>query len=242
MDADEDKRTDVPGALRPGYVSADALVAAERAERYRRQLARADVFPSAANWDYIIDHAMYPIARELYRKYLVAWVTDQDVRSDYHDLALARFPDYLRAIPREHAVAAVYSDVESSPDATKALIDDVRLFDAPSLMRILGAGNVVFVADTLLTLQPEYGPKDLQNMASLQHMLDNLPALGEYRESRAIFGSGLRYICPGGHNNPSDTEYCTQCNLNIYGLNPEQSANITAFAARVRLLRSLLQG
>ena len=223
-------------------VSADSLIATERAERYKRQLERPEVFPTAENWEYIIDTAMYQIAPELYRKYLMAWLTPAVNRSDFHDLALENFPEYLRAIPRADAVSAVYADVTSAPEATLAVILDCRLFDAPALQKILDhGGSAGFVAECMNAYQEHYTRDDLRDMQLLYNEMMQLPAEGIMRETRSIFGRDLRYICPNGHSNPKDTDFCTQCGLNINGLNADQQAAIDRFGSRLQTLDRLLR-
>jgi hypothetical protein len=222
-------------------VSADQLIAAERAERYKRQLERPDVFPAASNWQYIIDNRMSLIGRELYRKYLVSWLTPSAERCDYHELALQRFSDYLNAIERKDAVEIVYSDITSAPEATKGLIADCRLFDAKKLYKILNDGDIAFVVDCLDTFQPTYSADDLRNMQRLILAIDNLEPLGEVREARSIFGRETKYICPEGHTNSAQQEFCATCGLNINGFTGEQVAVIREFRSRTKTLSGLLQ-
>jgi hypothetical protein len=222
-------------------ISADELIAAERAERYKRQLERPDVFPAASNWQYIIDNRMSIIGRELYRKYLVSWLTPAAERCDYHELALLRFSDYLNAIDRKDAVEIVYSDITSAPEATKGLIADCRLFDAQKLYKILGEGDVTFVVDCLDTFQPTYSAADLHNMQRLALAIDNLEPLGEMREARSIFGRETKYICPEGHTNSAQQEFCATCGLNINGFTGEQVAVIREFRSRTTTLAGLLK-
>jgi hypothetical protein len=221
-------------------ISADQLIAAERAERYKRQLERPDIFPAAANWQYIIDNRMAVIGRELYRKYLVSWLTPPAERCDYHELALQRFADFLNAIDRDDAIDMVYSDITSAPEATKGLIADCRLFDAPKLYKILNDGDVTFVVECLDTFQPEYDDTDLRNMQRLLLAIENLEPLGEMREGRSIFGREVKYICPEGHANSAQQEFCATCGLNIHGFNAEQAAFLRDFKSRTATLSRLL--
>jgi hypothetical protein len=221
-------------------VSADQLIAAERAERYKRQLERPDKFPDGANWQYIIENKMALIGRELYRKYLVSWLTPQPERCDYHELALQRFGEYLCAIEREDAVDIVYSDITSAPEATKGLIADCNLFDAMRLYKILNDGDANFVVECLDTFQPKYTANDLRNMQRLSLAIDNLEPLGEMRDARSIFGREVKYICPEGHTNSAQQEFCATCGLNIHGFNGEQVAMIRDFKSRIATLSRLL--
>lgn len=228
----------------PG-VSADMLIAAERAERYRAQLDRPDVFPSRQNWQYITECRMDQLADLLYRKYLVSWLTEQNLRTDFHNDALECFPQFLMAIDREAALQTVYSDIASAPAATVALVEQCRLFDAGHLLDILhdqtsGGDPVVFVADCMSAYQPGYTDTDLEDMRILLGAMRNLEPLGQLRESRSIFGRETRYICPNGHSNAADCQFCQTCGRNRFGLTVSQAQNIDNFAGRITLLQRLL--
>lgn len=220
----------------------EALLAAERAEKYRRQLERPEVFPSAENWDYITENAMYILADVLMRKFVVSWMTPESQRSDYHDVALERFAEYLRVIPRECAVDAVYADIHTAPEAVLYLVHEARLFDARALLALLeNAENAPFVCDCLDAFQPRYMPADLQAMQRLHRALLDLPDTGEIRESRSIFGREMRYVCANGHSNPADCQFCRTCQIDISGLTPDNVNNISRLETRIRLLPDLLR-
>ena len=227
-------------------ISADALIAAERAERYRVQLERPNTFPTEQNWQYIIECKMAGIAPQLYRKFLLSWLTDPDIRTDYHLLALKYFPEYINAIDRKTAVRTVYDDVRSSPQATLSVITGCRLFDASRLMEILADEDAEtdpapFVADCMAAYQPGYDMTDLRNMQALYSAVKSLPPIGELKETRSIFGREMRYICPHGHPNPADSDFCQVCGINKYGFNEAQAAAIENFRLRLTLLERMLR-
>lgn len=223
-------------------ITDDELRAACLEERYENRLAFPEVFPSVEQWRYIIEFKMKTLAGRLYRKYLVAWLTPKAERTAFHTAALENMAAYLSAIPRENAVKAVYSDVTSAPDGTLALIDECRLFDAKELSRLIDEGQNSFVADAINTYQPEYTDEDLLLMSDLAVLLQNLPALGEVRSVRGLFRDETKYVCPNGHANSPDTEFCSEpdCGLDIFGLTEDQHKNISNYSHRVKVLRRLL--
>lgn len=224
-----------------GLVTADALIVAERAEKYKRQLQRPEVFPTADNWRYIIDNAMAEVAPELYRKFLMSWLTPVKDRSDFHLLALENFPRYITAIDRDAALDAVYADVDTSREATLHVITECRLFDAVELLNLIDAdtdpGYVALCADAY---QPDYSADDIQDMQQLLRYFRRIPACGTVREKSGIFGSEKRYICRNGHSNPADTPFCTQCGLNINGFTKTQATALDHLETRIRLLQRLM--
>ncbi len=226
-------------------ISADELRAECLKERYSRQLVRPEVFPSAENWQYIIEHRMTGIGAGLYRKYLVSWLMDKSERCDYHLAALTYFPEYIAAVNREYALKVVYSDIESAPEASIAVIQSARLFDAPSLIELLGntdKSHLNFVVSCLSAYQPEYTQADLADMRTLLAAVQNPDPIGEIRQNKTILGSTTKYICPNGHINDVENNYChvETCGLNIYGLTEAQDDIIDEFVRRLDVLSTLL--
>jgi len=210
--------------------------------RYIELLEQPEVFPSQANWDFIIDHALVGIGEGLYRKFLVSAVLPENERRSPNRIALKEFPRYLRAVPRDYAIEVVYDDTVSAPDATRMLIEDCELFDAASLEGLIVRGEVGMAVDLLGAFQSEYTHADLEDMRALLSHLRNLPEEGEMADSRGLLRRELRYVCPAGHVNMAEAEYCTHsgCGLNIYGLTRAQMQAIDDFAQRVDALSSLL--
>ena len=97
-------------------------------------------------------------------------------------------------------------------------------------------------AELLNAFQPDYGPDDLEDMRALLRLLRNLPEEGEMADGRGLLRRELRYVCPAGHVNAAEAQYCTHsgCGLNIYGLTREQAQAIDAFEERVDALGTLL--
>ena len=211
----------------PARISAEQLRTELLRRRYAELLEQPDVFPSQANWDFIIEHALTGIGEGLYRKFLVSAVLPEAERRSPNRIALKEFPRYLRAVPRDYAVEVVYDDTVSAPEATRELID---------------RGEPGMAADLLVTFQPAYTLDDLAAMRVLLRRLRRLPEEGEMTDGRGLLRRELRYVCPAGHVNAAEAQFCTHsgCGLNIYGLTRAQTEAIDAFEARIDALASLL--
>lgn len=228
----------------PRVITADDLEAECLRRKYASLLEKPEVFPSEANWEFIIAHRMEGIGTLLLRKYLVSWMMPEEKRSIYHRQALRLFPEYLSAVRRPYAVEVVYSDVESAPDAFLELVRSARLFDSRRLKALIEQqGAVELVIDLLDVFQPEYTDSDARAMRALLGALRSLPKLGRVEEHRGIFSTEMRYYCPAGHSNPCGEAFCRHedCRLNIFGLTPEQVQAIENFEARTEALESLLR-
>lgn len=211
--------------------------------KYVEQLEKPDVFPSQANWDFIIENRLTGVGEGLYRKFLVSAVLAEGERRSPNRIALKEFPRYIAAVPRDYALEVVYDDTVSAPEATRALIEDCKLFDAVSLMHLVHRGEVAMAASLLGAFQPQYGRKDLADMRSLLKLMRTLPEEGEIINNGGLLRREARYVCPAGHVNAPEAEYCMHngCGMNIYGLTAKQMQAIDDFAQRVDALSDLLE-
>ena len=223
------------------HISADELKIEELRLRYLELIARPEVFPTQANWRFISSHKMHGLAMGLYQKYLTALTIDDNDREQLHEIAIREFPDFIKSISREEAVDAVYSDLTTAPEASLELIKEAGLFSADYLIHLLDQGEIRTVMNILEVYQPEYSAEDIDSMEELLSRLETLPQLGEIKEVGGIFGSSLKYICPNGHKNQPDAEYCAHpgCGQNIYGLTQQEKTRLATYANRVKALKSL---
>ena len=221
-------------------ISAEELRVEELRQRYLELIERPDVFPTRANWEFIISHAMQGLGHHLYKKYLTAIAVDDYERHELHDVAREMFPSYLSAIDREEALEVVYGNIEANRDVAAELIRRNSLFDAEYLIGLIEDGDIDFALKVVDVYQPEYDEEDLEAMKELMERIDELPHTGAVERRHGLFGSPEKYICPEGHTNPSDAEYCRHCGKNLRGLNKEQEDAVGVFAKRVAALRRLI--
>lgn len=227
----------------PIAISSEALQAELLRRRYIELLEAHDVFPSQKNWDYIIKSAMGgEIGPLLYRKYLVSLLTPTVDRVDSHLAAIREFPRYLEAIGYDEAVNAVFSDVDTLPEETLKLARKYRLFSPKVISRLIFDGRPGLAVEFLSVFKPEYTEADLREMQSLVRCLDNLPELGVVEMSKGVFKNGMRYICPEGHINNPDDEFCSRpdCGLDIHGLTRAQCESVDAYRHLVSVLADML--
>lgn len=211
--------------------------------RYLELIERPDVFPTKNNWQFIIENTMRGLARPLYKKYLIALNIDDNDRDVLHDIAIEEFPRYISVINRLEAIDAIYGDVTTAPAAAHSLIRDNNLFDADSLCRIIDKGNISFALSVIDVFQPTYSSADIEPMEKLRTKIDKLPRRGYVERRQSIFGSAEKYICPDGHANNADTEFCRYagCGKNARGLTEAEEKAVAAFSHRLEALKSLLQ-
>lgn len=210
--------------------------------KYCELLSQPETFPSKENWEYIIDKRMKGLGPVLYRKYLVSYLLTENQRCDYHELALTYFPSYLKTVDRNYALTTVYSDIVSSPEATKELIYKCELFDSSHICDILDSADISFAVELLDAYQPQYDGDDIDAMQYLLNKITALPNIGCIELRKGIFSTERVYLCPDGHKNPVDTIYCRHdgCGKDIKGLTEQQHHTVENFAKRLDILREML--
>lgn len=223
-------------------ITAEELRVEELRLRYLELIERPDVFPTRANWQFISSHAMRGLGHALYHKYLSALTIDDNDREELHDIAIEEFPKYLRCIDRDEALEVIYTDLVTAHDATLEIIRELNLFDADYLINQLDCDELSKVMAVLDVYQPSYEARDIEPMKELLERLQSLPETGSVMQVSGLFGSSLKYVCPAGHKNPPETEFCTHpgCGLNRHGLTRDDVAKIAVFGNRVKALESLL--
>lgn len=210
--------------------------------RYLELLDRPDVYPTRANWEFISSKAMHGLGHLLYHKYLTALTIDDNDREELHDIAIEEFPKFLKSINREEALEVVYSDLSTAPAATLELIKECELFDANYLLNLLDNSELRIVMELIDVYQPSYSDSDVEAMTELRERLEDLPELGFNQEVGGLFGSSLKYICPAGHKNSPDAEFCTHpgCGLNRKGLTKTDINKIDLYDRRVQAVANLI--
>ncbi len=224
-------------------ITAQQLNAEVLKRKYEKLLKNPDVFPSQKNWNYIIENNMYELAKPLYQKYLTAMNIDEDNRGDYHNDTIEMFPRYFEYIPRRYAIKALYSDTSTNAKASIDLAIKLNLFDIDGILDMLDRDEIRPAARMLIALMPSYDTNDLDDLKDLLDDFLELPEIGHYEGNRlGLLSGGERYVCPKGHVNSADEEYCAHkgCNLNIKGLTHTEVECIETYAQRLEILEEML--
>jgi len=221
-------------------VTAEELTAECLKLKYAELLRNRDVFPSKNNWEYICQHRMSELSSLLYQKFLIAENTPENQRIEFHKLAITHFPIFLQCIGYDDAVDTIYRDTTTNVTVTINIVIKANLFNVQGILSMLTAGQVCAAAKMLIAHKPSYSHRDLQEMKALLDAFRELPDAG-YIETSKFIGTE-KYICPNGHSNRFDAEFCSHkdCRLNIKGLTINEVNCITDFADRIDALEALL--
>ena len=195
--------------------------------------------PTNEELNFIMDYNLWELAPSLYEYFI-------EPNQSYEARPIdERFPIILSLLPYEDAVQFIYNDFPSVEERVLPLIKENKLFCAKTVLKLLHEGHWGLAIRLLLAEKDIYSREDLENMEAIVEHLDNLPDKGEIKEVKVgTFSSKMveMYICPNGHKNPKDVEFCEEgCKLNIKGLTRTQLWIIQSFKDRVAVIKSLLK-
>lgn len=222
-------------------VGYESLKAEELRLRYSELLRDPSVFPTSANWDYIISNRMEGLGDLLYMKYRTARDIDDADRDELHTVAIEKFPLYLKAVDAGYAAEVLYAHMADG-DIVCDLIRGCRLFSARHISDRIEALGDLSVLDVIDAYREEYDDAEYQAMRDLDALLGRLPRLGRVENVRGLLGTSLKYICPAGHVNDSSATYCTHsgCGLDACGVTKKQAEAIGRFRHRLVALGNLI--
>ena len=230
-----DKKEELNATTKDSNVSSIKIAKELFKERWAK---RGNHTPQGTEIDFIMEHGLWELAPSLYDYY----VTDRGETRPIDE----KFPIILSTLSYEEAIAFIYNDYENRCRCVYNLLHKNKLFNATRVLEIL-RNNLTLGIELLEIDKKEYNQEDLIIMKEILSYLDNLPDKGKIEMTKSgILSSKMTemYICPEGHKNDKETEYCEceggYCGLNIKGLKREQVSVINAFRDKVRVLENLL--
>lgn len=151
----------------------------------------------------------------------------------YFDTSMRRMiQQVISACPRKEVINCIYKDPELlKSDAIKSLIKDCKLFDPTNVLELCKTD--MHCAFGLLEYDaPAYTDEDVSKMKEIVAIADNLPERGKLEQE----SGKTKYICPDGHKNKDNIEYCKFCGLNTKGLNRNEVKNIELLRDKIEIL------
>lgn len=160
----------------------------------------------------------------------------------YRSQSIEYIEKIIDQMPYEESCNIIYDKIVLNGCLFK-LIKFAKLFNPEKVLKIIKSDlhlGVKFLAYD----KKRYNVKDLSFMKEIQDILDNLPDLGKIETVKGgMFGKeSLKYICPKGHKNDVNNEFCTTCDcwMNIKGLTQQEVGIVNNFRNKVSILENLL--
>lgn len=194
-------------------------------------------FPTEQELNYIIINNLWELAPSLYNYYVAPKYVGCD------SSILSKFPQIISLMNYDDVVSFIYEDYPKRKAYALPLIQENKLFSAENILKLLHENYISEAIDLLETEKNQYTNADLKVMEEIVTFINKFPDKGKIEETKSgLLSSKLveKYICPNGHKNDKEVEYCGECWLNIKGLQQSQVVIIDAFKDKVRMIKTLL--
>jgi len=224
-------------------ISCSQLTYECKKRQYLKKFNSDGMVPTEEDWEYLKSYFIPEIVPLLYKEYQKLIVLPTGSVTNIDKLLLINFPFLLAKLDYENAVNVIYYNIESSSSAAIKLIKDLNLFNSQKVLELIDKDMIDIVIDVLSCDKSIYKEDDIKSMEEIINRLDNLPDKGKIAEVKGLLSkSSTKYICPKGHKNDVDIEFCDEfdCGLNIKGLTKEDTNKIEIFRNKVQTLKDLL--
>lgn len=224
--------------LKESYISRSALQKEVFLDTFN---SKEYPYLSANEWDFILSNDLPEVVDKLFtiRENILAHYSD-GTREEYDN----NLTQYLSRQNEECATDALYRHLDRHGEFCTDYIVKHSLFSAPHIISLLNDEQVGIVLPLLSVDKDYYTNKDLDNMMHILSIFDNISPKGhiEHVKGGLLNSGGDRYICPAGHKNKPDSQFCvvSGCELDIYGFNKKERGIIEDFRKKTLILKDML--
>ena len=230
------------------FDSEDSISIAElQLQVFRNKWSKREIddYPTEEDWVFILSHEMPEIADSVYQTYLhcLDVIAQPSAACSKEEQFVKSADEYFSQLDYDSLVSIVYPHYNENPKTAKDFILKYRLFNAEEINKLLHSDSFHKAIYLLSSEKDEYTIKDVHVMKDIISFIDNLPDKGKIEEVKGglLSSNKLKYICPNGHKNNAESEFCSDflCGLNIKGLVKEQVDCINALKERTEALVQL---
>lgn len=194
-------------------------------------------------WDFLIRNIVVDVAPQLLQQYIEVAQKDQSYISTAEILLTNAFPRYFSLLPEDVALQICFQKITEYPSVIIKLIKDNQLFSSDRILELLSSGEYTIAIKLLKSYKRTYQPSDLEDLKNISKFIADFPDKGRIETTKGgLLSKGKEvYICPHGHKNDIDVEYCSQCGLNMKGLNIEEVNTVHEFNSKINILSSMFK-
>ena len=199
--------------------------------------------PSQDDWIYLLNFPILEISDKILNLYLANYNKVGNQLTSRENILLTNTPAYFKILDENHSKRVLYSILLERSIPIVELIISNNLFSPSGIIELIKKGKIESALECLKADKNYYSSDDLLLMKEIVSLLDNLKDLGRIGTVKNILGQTKeKYICPDGHHNAKDLEYCYnfECGKNIKGLTHTKVDDIKQFKQKVESLSSIL--
>ncbi len=195
--------------------------------------------PTKELWNHLFLNPIDNIAEPL-----LALYTDtvyQCSEALYLDELNKNLPTYMSIVSKDIAIRSLYGLLPSKGKKVLPIIEANKLFSAKEVINLLQCGEIDAAISVLSVPLEYYTSNDVDEMKTIADMVDSLPMKGG---KQTVKGGMLskekeKYICPNGHANNAEYEFCKTCGKDAKGLTESQWVEINTFKRNIQCIEDL---
>ena len=203
-----------------------------------------DKLLSQQEWHFIQQNPIIDISENLLKIFLNNYGYLIPIDSEDGKILLSNVTNYFRVLENETSINVLYDKILENPIHIYNLLNTNNLFSPEKVLWLIENGEIGIAIICLTTNKENYSTKDLSQMSEIIEHIENIANKGNIKASKSLLGKDKeKYICPSGHSNNIESEYCEtyNCSLNIKGLTIKQVEQINNFKIKVETLSDLLK-
>jgi uncharacterized protein YbjQ (UPF0145 family) len=229
-------------------IESDSIISLEILEQEYNKRIILDKFtdrnlPTQDDWQFLLNSPIKEIAPIILELYLEL---NQKFKSDLKDkerFLIANTSNFFGNLEREEATEILYRNIIDSREDCTNIIKSNKLFSPQKVLDLVKDGEIGIAIDCLPINKNYYSKEDLKLMEEIIELLEKLEDYGRFELVKGVLGKAKeKYICPNGHTNNPEVEYCPNpgCGQNIKGLQKSQVDNIKNFEIKTSSLKRVL--
>lgn len=219
------------------YVSLNELEIEKQKVKILNTLKSHPSFLSLDNWNFILENPNDEMLPLLFNHYLKTFEKGIFPTNEWQKQLHEFFPEFIKIISSEQSITFLYNHLNENEELVISLIKDSRQFSPRKILDLIKSGKTSIGVELLKCDKDNYTLDDLKQMQEIKSLLDNLPHLGRTDQVKSLIGGNKdKFICPNGHQNNVDVQFCEKCQENTQGLTQEKTFIITEFLLKVSIL------
>jgi uncharacterized protein YbjQ (UPF0145 family) len=151
--------------------------------------------------------------------------------------------NYIQSVDTSIITPIIYRHIKTHKKFYIEIIKHNELFDVDQLRLMIVGNDIATACDLFSAYKRDYTRSEVEGMRFIIQSISGRPRLGKIASIKSGVFSRMeeKYVCPEGHINNKDKQYCSECGQDIYGLTKDNRDAIELLEKRANLLSELLR-
>lgn len=194
---------------------------------------------SKEDWNFLLNYPIVEISSKILDIYINQLINPELSNESIRE----NTAKYFTLLEEDYSTKILYQSLLTNPNSTLRVIRISNLFSPEKLYNIINEIHLDTLVSCINVGKKHYSKNDLDYMEKIELYLDNLENLGKIEMTKSVLGKTKeKYICPDGHSNNAEIEYCSNesCYKNIKGISIKQNQIINKYKLRIKSLKKMM--